>query len=116
MNGPPIVLIFRRNHYNWLRFSTEEKSCPKEEGPEQSREAESNMHFAEDFPTEDTEISAPPPTDKDPNGNPDNETLQPENAQRLRKLPTSTGGKPKSQAEQEDKEESENMEAVVKKN
>ncbi|KAE9171574.1 hypothetical protein PF005_g27087 [Phytophthora fragariae] len=53
--GPPIVLIFRTNHYNWLRFSSEEKAVPNEEDNENSRGLENTMDFNEDFPMEDTE-------------------------------------------------------------
>ncbi|KAE9068364.1 hypothetical protein PF007_g27719 [Phytophthora fragariae] len=53
--GPPIVLIFRTNHYNWLRFSSEEKALPDEEDNENSRGLENTMDFNEDFPMEDTE-------------------------------------------------------------
>ncbi|KAE9085951.1 hypothetical protein PF006_g26128, partial [Phytophthora fragariae] len=103
--GPPLVITFRSNHYNWLRFAVEEKSSTSVSINTTNNTPDNAMDFDEDFMMEDTEEATDVQTKVATQAELPPKETQPVIIQQTIPPAQSTGTKLRSLAEQEEFDE-----------
>ncbi|KAE9095780.1 hypothetical protein PF010_g16581 [Phytophthora fragariae] len=104
-SGPPLVIIFRTSHYNWLRFSTEEKAHPDEQIPRNNSDFEHAMDCNEDFLMEDTEATESHLNQEPPKGDLRTAPARLESESHTSQPTKFMGVKPRAQTEQGEQED-----------